>query len=207
MVSSIEQIANGRNTFATELRDQGRVEEARRVLIENFVFCNDNAERYGAPGLSDLGRLNFLQANDLEESDWNYTRKLMRAQQCSNRANQLSNQRELPAQQAYLQRAQEDGQDKFQLGATSKKIEQLVQEIQKIQQESKEVIPPDYLPVQQERQQRALTEDSERMQQGTAPQTSSYHGPAPRVEAQKERGQAQQTLPQQQEASRQEQKK
>jgi Ca-activated chloride channel family protein len=75
MASAIEQIAVERNLLAISLRDQGRIEEARRVLRENAAFLADNARRYESKALEDYSASQVATAEKLDEEDWNATRK------------------------------------------------------------------------------------------------------------------------------------
>lgn len=81
MVSVIEQIGAERNTLATELRDKGQVEEARKLLFSNSGYLNDNAIRYKSSTLGHLGVQNSLDMQNLGETQWQAQRKVMRENQ------------------------------------------------------------------------------------------------------------------------------
>jgi Ca-activated chloride channel family protein len=75
MASAIEQIAVERNLLAINLRDQGRVEEARRVLRENAAFLAENARRYESLTLQIYSESQEVTAAGLNDEQWNATRK------------------------------------------------------------------------------------------------------------------------------------
>lgn len=77
LAACVIQIANERNREATKLRDSGKVEAARQVLLDNASFLNSN---YLSLGLDDLKlrcELNTEQASKLDAKDWSANRKLM----------------------------------------------------------------------------------------------------------------------------------
>jgi Ca-activated chloride channel family protein len=75
MASAIEQIAVEKNRLAINLRDQGRIEEARHVLRENALFLSSNAARYESKALQDYSTSQTVTAEKLDEQSWNATRK------------------------------------------------------------------------------------------------------------------------------------
>jgi len=81
MVASISQIAVENNKKATALRDQGRVEEARKLLLSNGAFLGENADRYNSDFLRSYRALNDFSAENLDEAKWNANRKQMRYEQ------------------------------------------------------------------------------------------------------------------------------
>jgi len=81
MVAVVEQVATERNMMAVSLRDQGRVEEAQQVLIDNADFLASNAARLDSEQLEDLARSNRADADNLSPEEWARNRKLMRATQ------------------------------------------------------------------------------------------------------------------------------
>ena len=81
MVSAVEMIAVENNKRATDLRDAGKIEEARGVLIWNNRYLNLNAEKYDSPALRQYGVLNNIQSQSLSNEQWNTTRKDMRMYQ------------------------------------------------------------------------------------------------------------------------------
>jgi hypothetical protein len=64
-----------RNLLAINLRDQGRVEEARRVLRENAAFLAENARRYESLTLQIYSESQEVTAAGLNDEQWNATRK------------------------------------------------------------------------------------------------------------------------------------
>ena len=56
MASAIEQIAVERNKLAVTLRDQGKIEEARRALLDNAAFLSENAAEVQLEGTRGLRR-------------------------------------------------------------------------------------------------------------------------------------------------------
>jgi Ca-activated chloride channel family protein len=75
MASAIEQIAVERNLLAINLRDAGRIDEARRMLRENAAFLAENARRYESRALEDYGNSQAATAEKLDDENWNATRK------------------------------------------------------------------------------------------------------------------------------------
>lgn len=82
------QIANQRNMQATELRDDGKIEEAKEVLIWNVTELEKIAQTCRDDGAFDLVTelevnivVNQTQAEQIEAADWNRKRKSMRAVQ------------------------------------------------------------------------------------------------------------------------------
>ncbi|GAB5405947.1 MAG: VWA domain-containing protein [Aureliella sp.] len=81
MAACLIQVANQRNRRATELRDQGRIDEARNLLLINSNFLGENFQKYQLPELQLRCELNTLQSEMLESDKWGAGRKLMRQQQ------------------------------------------------------------------------------------------------------------------------------
>jgi Ca-activated chloride channel homolog len=75
MASAIEQIAVEKNQLAINLRDQGRIEEARRALRENAAFLAENARRYESKTLEDYSSSQAATAEGLDAEKWNGMRK------------------------------------------------------------------------------------------------------------------------------------
>ncbi len=78
MASAIEQIGVERNQLAVNLRDQGRIEEARRVLLENAAFLAENARRYESKELESFSSVQEVTAGKLDAEQWNGQRKSIR---------------------------------------------------------------------------------------------------------------------------------
>jgi len=81
MVAVVEQVATEKNEQATQLRDEGRVEEAQELLLDNAAYLERNARNYAAPQLRSLGEQNLQDADAVEGDDWNRQRKVMREKQ------------------------------------------------------------------------------------------------------------------------------
>lgn len=90
MIDAIGAIANEKNRIAVTLRDEGKLQQAKQVLLDNATFLNENAARYNAPSLSTQGVKNKEDAENLDDAQWNYRRKVMR-----------KTQHELETQQSY----------------------------------------------------------------------------------------------------------
>ncbi|MFK8115411.1 MAG: VWA domain-containing protein [Rubripirellula sp.] len=82
------QLANERNMRATELRDQGKVEEAKSLLSKNVkdlerfaASCREKGVTDVLPDLEVNIEINKSQVKMVEGSDWNRSRKTMRAAQ------------------------------------------------------------------------------------------------------------------------------
>jgi len=85
MISASQLIANDQYKVATRLRDEGKIDEARKLLLSNTEYLVERAKRYQAPALKDFSEQNVKDAEKLENADeWNKTRKNMRKLQHSN---------------------------------------------------------------------------------------------------------------------------
>jgi len=92
MVACVVQIANIQNELATSLRDQGKVEEAKQVLLQNSAYLGENAKKLDSELLQLRCADNYTQAENVDGSKWGYYRKQMREQQNAD----LSQQRTVP---------------------------------------------------------------------------------------------------------------
>jgi Ca-activated chloride channel family protein len=79
--AAVLQISNAQNKLATTLRDQGDIEGARRVLLENSKYLGENALKYNAEILQTRCADNLDQAKNLAGPEWTRYRKAMREQQ------------------------------------------------------------------------------------------------------------------------------
>jgi Ca-activated chloride channel family protein len=79
--AAVLQISNARNKLATELRDRGDIEGARKVLLENSQYLGENAAKYNVDYLQMRCADNLDQANNLSGPEWSRYRKVMREQQ------------------------------------------------------------------------------------------------------------------------------
>jgi Ca-activated chloride channel family protein len=81
MTVVVEQLALEQNKLAVKLRDQGQIAEAREVLLETAAYLKEQAAKYDSSPLSQLKDLNLTDAQNLETSNWNRQRKIMRQEQ------------------------------------------------------------------------------------------------------------------------------
>jgi Ca-activated chloride channel family protein len=88
MIGCILQIGNETNEKAVALRDQGKVEEAREVLITNNYFLESNALRYDSDALQQEAVSQTLDAQSLEGQDWAKQRKEMKFRAFTNKTQQ-----------------------------------------------------------------------------------------------------------------------
>ena len=79
--AAVLQISNAQNKLATTLRDQGDIEGARRVLLENSKYLGENAVKYNVEILQLRCADNLDQAKNLAGPEWAKYRKAMREQQ------------------------------------------------------------------------------------------------------------------------------
>ena len=84
VIASAMQIATLRNESAMALRDQGKIEEAKNLLLSNATFCEDVSKKWNAEEIGTFGRNNGIDASNLDEDKWGETRKAMRADQYKN---------------------------------------------------------------------------------------------------------------------------
>jgi Ca-activated chloride channel family protein len=78
MIDAVEALAVERNKDALALRDKGKVEEAKKVLVDNAAFLEHNARRYSSSRLGSYGTSNRQDADKLESRDWQKQRKQMK---------------------------------------------------------------------------------------------------------------------------------
>lgn len=83
LASCVIQIANERNSEATEFRDRGDVVGAEKLLRDNVDYLESNFKRLGDQELKRRSELNSDQAGKLSEKDWNRNRKSMRQSQAT----------------------------------------------------------------------------------------------------------------------------
>ncbi|MBP8131030.1 MAG: VWA domain-containing protein [Candidatus Hydrogenedentes bacterium] len=77
MVSVVRQIGAERNAAARVLRDQGKIEEARRALVDNSAWFFDNSVRFDSEQLREDAQANELDAQNLDDAEWRERRKVM----------------------------------------------------------------------------------------------------------------------------------
>ncbi|MFO8070754.1 MAG: VWA domain-containing protein [Polyangia bacterium] len=94
LAASVELIANETNKYAVELRDQGRIAEARGALEQNARFLERNARGYESKKakkkLEKRAKSNRNDMKNMDQGRWKRQRKVMR-----------DSQFELDMQQAY----------------------------------------------------------------------------------------------------------
>ena len=87
--SVVLQVATETNEQAVQLRDEGRVEEAKKILQDNAEYLRSNADALGSKALEDYGIMNEEDSQKIDsEGDWSASRKKMRDQQFENKSQQ-----------------------------------------------------------------------------------------------------------------------
>lgn len=81
MKSAVEQVSNVMSKQALKLRDEGKTEEARKVLDENAAYVQKQAADLNAPELKKLEEEARQNAATIGSGDWNVQRKGMKAEQ------------------------------------------------------------------------------------------------------------------------------
>jgi Ca-activated chloride channel family protein len=81
MKSAVEQVANQLNKQALQLQDEGKTEEARRLLNDSADYLGKNATAIGAPELKKQEESVRGQAANIGKGNWSSMRKSMREQQ------------------------------------------------------------------------------------------------------------------------------
>ncbi len=82
------QVATERNELATQLRDEGKVEEAQKLLIMNAGYLQQQAVILESEELDSYGLENTKDAQNLSPSSWGSRRKAMRGNQYKNKTQQ-----------------------------------------------------------------------------------------------------------------------
>ena len=75
MVATIDFIANERNLAATQLRDEGKIEEAKQAFIGNSATVNAWAVKLESDHLLQEAAYNMDDAEKVDTSDWGFKRK------------------------------------------------------------------------------------------------------------------------------------
>ena len=89
MADAVLQIATEQSQRAVSLRDEGKLEEAEEILIENAEFLLEKGAALQAPELEGYGMQNLLDAEAVDdEEEWQAKRKEMRDQQHDNQSQQ-----------------------------------------------------------------------------------------------------------------------
>jgi len=81
MTAAIEQLAVEKNKLAVKLRDEGKIKEARKVLLDNANQLAEEAAKYESNSLERLKDINLDDAKNLDEQSWKKQRKMMRREQ------------------------------------------------------------------------------------------------------------------------------
>ncbi len=81
MTAAVEQLAVEKNELAVKRRDEGKINEARKILIDNAKFLAEEAAKYESKSLEELSEKNKIDAQNLDERRWNRQRKFMRMYQ------------------------------------------------------------------------------------------------------------------------------
>ena len=82
--AAVMQVATERNIMATQLRDQGKVEEARELLLMNSGYLQQQAAELQSEALDEYGLENDADADNLAPGAWRARRKAMRDSQYKN---------------------------------------------------------------------------------------------------------------------------
>ncbi|HEY5927260.1 MAG TPA: VWA domain-containing protein [Kofleriaceae bacterium] len=77
--AAVEAIAADQSRQAVSLRDQGKVKEAKEVLVDNARYLQENAARLKSQRLQGYSKQNEVDATNLDDTRWNQTRKGMKA--------------------------------------------------------------------------------------------------------------------------------
>lgn len=89
MVSVTSQIAVERNEMAVKLRDEGKVQAAKKMLDDNAAYIRMQSDRVGgSDALGALESSNKEDAQAVSGANWNRSRKLMRAKQYKSKTKQ-----------------------------------------------------------------------------------------------------------------------
>ena len=78
MISCATQIATANNISATRLRDEGKIDQARRVLRDNSVYLEETGKKLKSDFLLQYGFSNRSDAQNLDADNWKRQRKIMR---------------------------------------------------------------------------------------------------------------------------------
>ena len=79
--AAVELLANEQNKLALNLRDQGKTDEARRVLEQNEAYLRQQNTTLKSKRLENLEKQNAVQSQNLDDKSWNRSRKEMRDMQ------------------------------------------------------------------------------------------------------------------------------
>lgn len=88
MTAAVEQLAVEKNELAVKRRDEGKIKEARQILLDNAKFIGDEAAKYESKSLEKLRDNNLNDAQNLDDRSWTKQRKLMRGEQYKSKTQQ-----------------------------------------------------------------------------------------------------------------------
>jgi Ca-activated chloride channel family protein len=77
MVAAVEQLATIKNEMAVKLRDDGRIDEAKKLLKFNERFLKESADKYDSVKLKEYAKVQAEDADNLEGKNWGTRRKRM----------------------------------------------------------------------------------------------------------------------------------
>jgi Ca-activated chloride channel family protein len=77
MVAVTQMLANEQNKIAMKLRDEGRVREAKRVMVKNKAFLRQRSKGLASPKLMRMSKELAEDENDMKKGNWNKARKRM----------------------------------------------------------------------------------------------------------------------------------
>ncbi len=77
MADVVEMLAVERNKLAMQMRDAGKTDEAKKMLGMNAAYLQKAAKDYDRPALDGYATENAVQAEQLDEANWNRSRKQM----------------------------------------------------------------------------------------------------------------------------------
>ena len=81
LVAVAMHMANQRYKLALEMRDRGKVDEARRILRDNARDLDRKGARFNSPKLRQFGKANKRSSDNLKPGKWKKERKSMRDMQ------------------------------------------------------------------------------------------------------------------------------
>ena len=86
--AAVMQVATARNILATELRDEGKQEEAKKLLLSNGIYLREQGDDLDSQELITYGLDNYKDADNLAPGLWKGQRKSMRGLQFKNKKQQ-----------------------------------------------------------------------------------------------------------------------
>jgi Ca-activated chloride channel family protein len=88
IVSAVEQLAIIKNKLAMKLRDEGKVEEARKALLDNRSYLEDNAVKLKSQLLRRYAEIQKEDEESLGEREYRLRRKVMVEEQAARESQQ-----------------------------------------------------------------------------------------------------------------------